>query len=390
MDWSRLQRKGRIDMEHSNGRITAYIHLEAVEENFRRMKANLKEGVQMVAVIKTDAYGHGAVRIAKLVEPYPYIWGFAVAAVSEGLELRAAGITKPILILGYTFEEDYEAMIQNGIRPAIFTERMAEAFDAAAARIGKRAPIHIAVDTGMSRIGFADTADSILTVKKISGMGHLSIEGAFTHFARADETDKQAAMRQMHRFADFCDAMEASGVHGFLRHCSNSAGILELPMANMDMVRAGITIYGIYPSDEVSREIPLAPVMELKSHVVYIKMIEPGTAISYGGTFVAEHPMRIATIPVGYGDGYPRSLSNCGYVLIRGKKAPILGRVCMDQFMVDVTDIEAELLDEVTLLGRDGDAEITVDELGALSNRFPYEFVCDIGKRVPRVYLNRA
>ena len=377
-------------MEHSNGRITAYIHLEAVEENFRRMKANLKEGVQMVAVIKTDAYGHGAVRIAKLVEPYPYIWGFAVAAVSEGLELRAAGITKPILILGYTFEEDYEAMIQNGIRPAIFTERMAEAFDAAAARIGKRAPIHIAVDTGMSRIGFADTADSILTVKKISGMGHLSIEGAFTHFARADETDKQAAMRQMHRFADFCDAMEASGVHGFLRHCSNSAGILELPMANMDMVRAGITIYGIYPSDEVSREIPLAPVMELKSHVVYIKMIEPGTAISYGGTFVAEHPMRIATIPVGYGDGYPRSLSNCGYVLIRGKKAPILGRVCMDQFMVDVTDIEAELLDEVTLLGRDGDAEITVDELGALSNRFPYEFVCDIGKRVPRVYLNRA
>ena len=323
------------------------------------------------------------------MEPYPYIWGFAVAAVSEGLELRAAGITKPILILGYTFEEDYEAMIQNGIRPAVFTERMAEAFDAAAARIGKRAPIHIAVDTGMSRIGFADTADSILTVKKISGMGHLSIEGAFTHFARADETDKQAAMRQMHRFADFCDAMEASGVHGFLRHCSNSAGILELPMANMDMVRAGITIYGIYPSDEVSREIPLAPVMELKSHVVYIKMIESGTAISYGGTFVAEHPMRIATIPVGYGDGYPRSLSNCGYVLIRGKKAPILGRVCMDQFMVDVTDIEAELLDEVTLLGRDGDAEITVDELGALSNRFPYEFVCDIGKRVPRVYLNR-
>ena len=377
-------------MEHSNGRITAYIHLEAVEENFRRMKANLKEGVQMVAVIKTDAYGHGAVRIAKLVEPYPYIWGFAVAAVSEGLELRAAGITKPILILGYTFEEDYEAMIQNGIRPAVFTESMAKEFDAAAARIGKRAPIHIAVDTGMSRIGFADTAESILTVKKISGMGHLSIEGVFTHFARADETDKQAAMRQMHRFTDFCDAMEALGVHGFLRHCSNSAGILELPMANMDMVRAGITIYGIYPSDEVSREIPLAPVMELKSHVVYIKMIEPGTAISYGGTFVAEHPMLIATIPVGYGDGYPRSLSNCGYVLIRGKKAPILGRVCMDQFMVDVTDIEAELLDEVTLLGRDGDAEITVDELGALSNRFPYEFVCDIGKRVPRVYLNRA
>lgn len=374
-------------MERSNGRVTAYIHLEAVEENFRRMKANLKDGVRMVAVIKTDAYGHGAVEIARLVEPYPYIWGFAVAAVSEGMELRRAGLTKPILVLGYTFAEDYETMIQNGIRPAVFTEKMAEEFDAAAARVGVTAPIHIAVDTGMSRIGFADTAESILAVKRIGALPHLLVEGAFTHFARADELDKQAAFRQMERFTDFCDAMEASGVHGFLRHCSNSAGILELPQANMDMVRAGITIYGIYPSDEVSREIPLAPVMELKSHIVYIKQIEPGTAVSYGGTFVAEHPMRIATIPVGYGDGYPRSLSNCGYVLIHGKKAPILGRVCMDQFMVDVTDIEAELLGEVTLLGRDGDAEITIDELGALSGRFPYEFVCDIGKRVPRVFI---
>lgn len=375
-------------MDHRNGRITAYIHLEAVEENFRRMKANLKDGVQMVAVIKTDAYGHGAVEIAKLVEPYPYIWGFAVAAVREGLELRAAGLTKPILVLGYTFEEDYDVMVQNGIRPAVFMEEMAIAFDAAAARAGKKAPIHIAVDTGMSRIGFTDTAESILATKKIAALPHLYIEGAFTHFARADETDKQAALQQMERFTGFCDAIEASGIHGFLRHCSNSAGILELPMANMDMVRAGITIYGIYPSDEVSREIPLVPVMELKSHVVYIKPIAPGTAVSYGGTFVAEHPMRIATIPVGYGDGYPRSLSNCGYVLIRGKKAPILGRVCMDQFMVDVTDIAAELLDEVTLLGRDGDAAITVDELGALSHRFPYEFVCDIGKRVPRVFIH--
>ncbi len=221
-------------------------------------------------------------------------------------------------------------------------------------------------------------------------MGHLSIEGVFTHFARADETDKQAAMRQMHRFTDFADAMEASGVHGFLRHCSNSAGILELPMANMDMVRAGITIYGIYPSDEVSREIPLAPVMELKSHVVYIKMIEPGTAISYGGTFVAEHPMRIATIPVGYGRRLSEKPEQLRICPDSWEESADPGRVCMDQFMVDVTDIEAELLDEVTLLGRDGDAEITVDELGALSNRFPYEFVCDIGKRVPRVYLNRA
>ena len=375
-------------MSGKNGRITAYINKKAIAANFQNMKANLKDGVKMVAVIKTDGYGHGAVPIAQMVEPYDYIWGFAVAAVEEGLALREAGIAKPILVLGYTFEEDYPAMIQNGIRPAVFTMKMAEEFAAAARTMGVKAPIHIAVDTGMSRIGFADCEESVHTVSAISRIPDLTIEGAFTHFARADETDKSSAMQQFRRFDGFCRNLEHAGVKNFLRHCSNSAGILELPEVNMDMVRAGITIYGIYPSDEVARDIELHPAMELKSHVVYIKQIAKGTAISYGGTFVADHDMRIATIPVGYGDGYPRSLSSNGSVLIRGRRAPIVGRVCMDQFMVDVTDVPAELLDEVTLLGKDGEEEITVDELGALSGRFPYEFVCDIGKRVPRVYLD--
>ncbi|MFQ6843856.1 MAG: alanine racemase [Lachnospiraceae bacterium] len=375
-------------MSGKNGRITAYINKKAIAANFQNMKANLKDGVKMVAVIKTDGYGHGAVPIAQMAEPYDYIWGFAVAAVEEGLALREAGIAKPILVLGYTFEEDYPAMIQNGIRPAVFTMKMAEEFAAAARTMGVKAPIHIAVDTGMSRIGFADCEESVHTVSAISRIPDLTIEGAFTHFARADETDKSSAMQQFRRFDGFCRNLEHAGVKNFLRHCSNSAGILELPQVNMDMVRAGITIYGIYPSDEVARDIELHPAMELKSHVVYIKQIAKGTAISYGGTFVADHDMRIATIPVGYGDGYPRSLSSNGSVLIRGRRAPIVGRVCMDQFMVDVTDVPAELLDEVTLLGKDGEEEITVDELGALSGRFPYEFVCDIGKRVPRVYLD--
>lgn len=374
-------------MKQKNGRITAYIHLDRVAENFRNMKENLKEGVQMVAVVKTDGYGHGAVPIAKLVEPYEYIWGFAVATVEEGLELREAGIQKPILVLGYTFEEDYETMIGQQIRPAIFTTKAAEAFQAAAARLGVEAPIHIAVDTGMSRIGFSDSEESVSEVTEIYRMPNLRIEGVFTHFARADETDKSVALLQLRRFSGFCRNLKHASVNGFLRHCSNSAGILELPEANMDMVRAGITIYGIYPSDETGREIPMRPAMELKSHVVHLKTVGAGTEISYGGTFTAEHEMRVATIPVGYGDGYPRSLSNKGYVLIHGKKAPILGRVCMDQFMVDVTDIDVSLLDEVTLLGRDEGEEITIDELGVLSGRFPYEFVCDIGKRVSRVYL---
>ena len=382
-----LEKEG-ILMSGKNGRITAYINKKAIAANFQNMKSNLKDGVKMVAVIKTDGYGHGAVPIAQMVEPYDYIWGFAVAAVEEGLALREAGIAKPILVLGYTFEQDYPIMIKNGIRPAVFTMKMAEEFAAAARELGVKAPIHIAVDTGMSRIGFADCEESIHTVSAISRIPDLTIEGAFTHFARADETDKSSAMQQFRRFDGFCRNLEHAGVKNFLRHCSNSAGILELPEVHMDMVRAGITIYGIYPSNEVARDIKLYPAMGLKSHIVYIKQIAKGTAISYGGTFVADHDMRIATIPVGYGDGYPRSLSNRGSVLIRGRRAPIVGRVCMDQFMVDVTDLPAELLDEVTLLGKDGEEEITVDELGALSGRFPYEFVCDLGKRVPRGYLD--
>ncbi|MCD8347432.1 MAG: alanine racemase [Lachnospiraceae bacterium] len=388
-----------------HNRVTAYIHMDAIEQNFRVMRENLRDGVRMMAVIKTDGYGHGAVPIARMLEDHDYIWGYAVAAVSEARALREAGIAKPILVLGYTFAEDYAWMAEHGVRPTIFTVEMAREFGLAAAGVSvvsadasdspvpgvekRQFPVHLAVDTGMSRIGIADTREGLNTALSIAETDSVFIEGVFTHFARADEKDKSAARAQAARFCAFCDQLEEAGVCGFLRHCSNSAGILELPEANMDLVRAGITIYGIYPSDEMDRETNrLCPVMELKSHVVYCKKIPAGTPVSYGGTFVSGHEMEVATIPVGYGDGYPRSLSNKGSVLIHGKRAKILGRVCMDQMMVDVTGMDVKVLDEVTLMGKDGADEITVDELGGLSGRFPYEFVCDIGKRVPRVYCD--
>ena len=371
-----------------NGRITAYIHMDAIAANFEMIRSRVKEGTKVVAVIKADGYGHGAVPIAQMVESYEYIWGYAVAAVSEGMKLRNAGIKKPILVLGYTFEEDYEEMIQNDIRPTLFTVEAAQAFEAAAKKLQVKAPVHLAVDTGMSRIGVKDNEEGLQIAVQIAAMEDLWIEGAFTHFARADELDKSNAIGQMERFAAFCDAMNRKGVNGFYRHCSNSAGIMELSKAHMDMVRAGIIIYGIYPSDEMDREnFPLKPAMELKSHIVHIKTIDAGTPVSYGGTFVADKTMTVATVPVGYADGYPRALSSIGSVLVNGKRAKILGRVCMDQFMIDVTGMDVSMLDEVTLLGRDGEDEITIDELGELSGRFPYEFVCDIGKRAPRVYV---
>lgn len=378
-------------MEEKHSRVYAKIDLDAVEENFLRMKENLRPGTRMIAVIKTDGYGHGAVEIARLTQSWDYIWGYAVATVEEAEKLRQAGIEKPILILGFVFPEHYETVARQGLRPAVFKLDMARQLSQAALHTGKTVNIHLALDTGMTRIGFPDTDQAVETIKEIGRLPGLRIEGMFTHFARADEADKSSARKQLERYLAFAGKLEAAGVSVPMKHCSNSAAILELPEANLDAVRAGITIYGIYPSDEMRRDgVRLRPVMELKSHIAYIKDVAAGVPVSYGGTYVTERPMRIATIPVGYGDGYPRSLSNRGYVLIHGKKARILGRVCMDQFMVDVTGIGAREFDEVTLMGRDGEETLSVDTLGTLSGRFPYEFFCDIGKRVPRIYVRNG
>ena len=369
-------------------RVRADISLDAILANMESMKRNLKEGVQIAAVLKTNAYGHGAVEIAKVLEPLDYVWGYAVAAFEEAVELREAGLRKPILLLGYVFPYCYQELAKMNIRPAVFREDMLEQLSAAAKAAGKKIKIHIAVDTGMGRIGIFPDETGLDFVKKALETEGLQVEGMFTHFARADEADRSFTEEQLEKFVWLTEAVkERLGYEIPIRHCSNSAGIIEYPHANMSMVRAGITLYGLWPSDEVRKDIvPLEPVMSLRSHIIYIKEISAGTPVSYGGTWAPDHTVRLATVPVGYGDGWPRSLSNKGYVLIRGQNAPIRGRVCMDQFMVEVTDIpDAAEGDEVTLIGRDGDAYISMEEVGDLSGRFNYELACDINPRVPRV-----
>ncbi len=367
-------------------RVYASVDLDAIEANMKAMAANLTEGTAVMGVVKTDGYGHGAVPVAKAIAPY--VEAYAVAAVEEAVNLRKHGITKPILVLGVTHERHNEELIRYDIRSAVFKKSQALSLARTARALGRTAGVHLALDTGMSRIGMTVCEESADLSAEICAMEGIRVEGIFTHFARADETDKACARKQLAEYLDFIKMLERRGIHIPIKHVSNSAGIVDMKEANCGMVRAGISIYGLYPSGEVAKEqVLLRPAMELKSSVTYIKTISEGTAVSYGGTFVASKPMVVATVPVGYGDGYPRSLSGKGRVLIRGKSAPILGRVCMDQMMVDITEIsEAEEDDQVTLIGRDGGEQITVEELAALSGGFHYEIVCGIGKRVPRVY----
>ena len=369
-------------------RVKAVVSLDAIAHNFEEMKKNIAEGTKIVAVIKADGYGHGAEAIARLIEDYEYIWGYATATPEEALQLRDAGIDKPILILGIVFEEYYKELIAHEVRMTVCEYEMAAALSEEAVRQGRKVHIHIGLDTGMSRIGYQVSEASADEIAKTAELENLKIEGVFTHFAKADEADKTHVHGQIAAYQKMLTMLEERGVEIPLKHCSNSAGIIDLPEVNMDAVRAGIILYGLLPSDEVQKErIDLEPVMTLKSKVIHIKTLEKGRTISYGGTYEVTHTERIATIPVGYGDGYPRSLSNKGWVLIHGQKAPICGRICMDQFMVDVTDIpKVRVGDEVTLIGTDGSETLSMNELGELSERFNYEFACDLGKRIPRVF----
>ena len=371
-----------------NSRVYADIDLSAVLYNLESMHKNMKQDSKIAAVIKTDAYGHGASQIAEAIEHVPYLWGYAVATVDEAESLIADGRKKPILILGISFEEHFETIIANDIRPCVCDYSVAKKLSEIAVARNKICHIHIKIDTGMSRIGFQVNEDTAYVIEEIAKLPNIEIEGIFTHFAKADEADKSATFCQMELFGRMCSMIKQKGISIPMKHCSNSAGIVELPEANMNLVRAGVILYGLWPSEDVSKAVvDLKPVMSLKSKISYLKELEAGKPVSYGGTYITEEKQLIATIPVGYGDGYARSLSNKGYVLIRGQKAPICGRICMDQFMVDVSSIEGVSVgDTVTLLGQDGENAITMEELGDLSNRFNYEFACLITPRVPRIY----
>lgn len=378
--------------EWEYSRVYAQIDLDAIRANLEQIGRHTEQ-TKVLAVVKCDGYGHGSVPIARSIEDMDIVGGYATATAEEALDLRGAGIGKPILILGYTFPYAYEELISRDVRMTVFREDTLAQLETAARRVGKKAFVHVKVDTGMGRVGIRPCEESLDFLRRIVRSDCMELEGIFTHFAKADESDMTYTLEQTDRFNRFVETAEASlGRRIPCRHVSNSAGIVRLPQARLDLVRAGIILYGLCPSQEMAGETKwLRPALSLHSHLVYVKEVEPGQSISYGGTFTAAKHMRVGTVPVGYGDGYPRSLSQKGSVLIRGSRVPILGRVCMDQFMVDVTALPSVKEGEpVVLLGRDGQEEITAQELGALSGRFNYELMCDLSPRVPRVYIKNG
>lgn len=367
----------------------ATIDLDKIYRNVMRMKEKINQDTGIIAVIKTDGYGHGAVPIAKALDDV--FAGYAVATAYEGHNLRRHGITKPIFILGYIPVETYEMVIKEEMIPAIYRKEDAQNLSEEAKKFNKDVDINIAVDTGMSRIGYIPCEEAVKEVSEINKLSNVHIKSIFTHFAKADYRDKTFAEKQLEEFKGFVKQLEDVGVHIPIHQCANSAAMMEMKETSMNLARAGISMYGLYPSEEMDHEaMKLEQAMSIYSHVVHVKEIEAGRGISYGQTFVAKKKMKIATIPVGYGDGYLRNLSNKGYVLIGGEKANIVGRICMDQFMVDVTDLDVSVGDKVTLAGCDGNQEILIDDLAVLAGTFNYEFVCDLGKRIPRVYLRNG
>lgn len=368
-------------------RTYAEISLQAIGANIDEAKKRLEPGVKLLAVIKADAYGHGAIRVGQYLESR--VDFFAVATLEEAEELRINGITRPIMILGYTSPRQFPELVDSKVRPTIYHVEDAAALNRAAEKVGQKAKIHIALDTGMTRIGFRVSEEAADQIRDIAAMPAIEIEGIFTHFACADQEDKTYCENQLAKFDAMVDMLKKRGVEIPIRHVCNSAGIMEFTGHRYEMVRSGITTYGIYPSEEVQKEnMHLTPALQWRTHVIHVKDVEPGVGVSYGATYVTEKPVtRIATLSVGYADGYPRALSSKGRVLIHGKSAPILGRVCMDQMMVDVTDIpDVKVEDVATLVGRDGDAFIPVEEIADPAARFNYEMLCDISSRVTRIY----
>ena len=361
------------------------IDLDAISANFDAIAAKAK--VPVMAVVKADAYGHGAIQVAQLLQDRCAFFG--VSSLLEATELRRAGLTTPILILGHTPAKAFSAVIREGIRPTIFRWEDALALSQAAVAEGIPAPFHLAVDTGMSRLGFPATEEGADICARIAKLPGLVTEGCFSHFATADCADLSRAKAQAKRFDDFCAMLESRGVHIPIRHLNNSAGLMNFD-THYEMVRAGIVTYGMYPSEEVSPELlTLKPALQFLSKVTFVKTLPAGREISYGGTYVTDRETIVATVPVGYADGYRRSLSGKFYCLIHGRKAPILGRICMDQMMVDVTHIpQTKPGDRVTLVGTDGEETITMEQIAAAADSFNYEFVCGISRRVPRIYVS--
>lgn len=372
-------------------RVLAIVDLDAIASNIKNIRAKVDKNSGIIGIIKADAYGHGSVETAKVLLDNGADW-LAVAVVDEGLNLRKNGITAPILLLGYTPELRLNDVINNGFIQTVYSYDTAKKLSEAASALGKKAVIHIKIDTGMGRIGYRVNEESADEIVKISKLPNIDVNGMFTHFSTADEADKAYTLEQYNKFVKMNDMLEERGLHIPVKHAANSAAIMDFDNMMFNMVRPGIILYGAYPSDEVKKEnLSLSPAMSIKTHVSYVKDVNEGDSISYGRKYTAPSKRRIATIPVGYADGFIRAYSKGGKVLIRGEYAPIVGRICMDQFMVDVTDIDGvEVNDEVVLMGRQGDKEITADFIASVLDTINYEVFCTLSKRVPRQYIQNG
>ncbi len=369
-------------------RCSADINLDAIRNNITSAQKLLKEGVKTCAILKADGYGHGAVPIAKNIADL--VDFYAVASFEEAMELVNNGIETPILILGYIHYSFNEEAIKNDIRLTVYDLDMAKKVNRSAAKVGKKAKIHLKINTGMNRIGFKPNEENLEVIKAISKMKNIEIEGIFTHFHSADEKSLASSYDQEVLFKEYTEAIENMGIHIPIKHCSNSAATIRMRDANFNMVRMGIIIYGLYPSKYV-KQMKLQPAMTLKSHITTIKTLEKGDTVGYGATFTAKNKMQLATVSVGYADGYLRNLRNKGKVLVRGQICKIVGGVCMDQIMIDVSKVpDVKVQDEVILVGRTKDKEVPMEDVAELAGTINYEFACGITRRVTRRYLSKG
>lgn len=365
-------------------RVYAEVNLDIIRNNVYHIKKYIN-GAKLLAVVKADAYGHGAVVCAKNIDDIVDFYG--VATVDEALDLKTAFVQRPILILGAIFDEKISEAIISEIRITVFNYELAKKLSDYATMMKKKCYIHIKLDTGMNRLGFLNDENLLNTIIKIKNLPNLVIEGIFTHFANADEKDYTRFSNQLDKFNSIINKLSDVGVDIPIIHCANSATINNFRDCAKDMVRAGIILYGYYPTEDMEKNVHIEPALTLKSHIISIKEVDAGEGVSYNSTYITDKKTKIATIPVGYADGYPRSLSNVGYVLVNDKKAKIIGRICMDQFMVDVTDMDVSVNDAVVLIGRDNMNKITLEEVSELSGKFIYELICGLSKRIPRLYF---
>lgn len=379
-------------MNSKMNRAWAEINLDNIAYNVRQIKRRIGKMTEIMAVVKADAYGHGVIEtVPTLLENG--VSRLAVSMLDEAIQLRELGIKVPILVLSYTDPVRAEEIIRYNITQTVFSHDLPRALSKAAVKMGKEARIHIKIDTGMTRVGFKPGYEAVKDVVQISSLPGIVIEGLFSHFSSADEDDPGYTMMQYERFESIVNELNRIGIIIPVKHISNSAAIMQYPNLDLQMVRPGIILYGLYPSEQLKKTaIDLKPAMELKANVILVKDVEANVPVSYGRTYVTKRKTTIATLPIGYADGYSRLLSNRGRVLINGEYAPVIGNICMDQCMVDVTDIKQPVKtgDEAVLIGSQGGKSITADEIANLTNTINYEVVCLIGKRIPRVYIKNG